>query len=162
MSVSNRVTLAKLEKMTAEQIQSISRDELVMLTEDLAQEADILKRRKGIINSEVSRRYIDAASTARRAENKDTGIVNIPDGEYIVKADLKKEVDWNQAELRKAVHTLQHEWNEDITEYVSIEIKVSENKFKSWPSKIRALFEPARTVKAGTQTFEFKPAKKAA
>ena len=38
--------------------------------------------------------------------------------------------------------------------YVEVNLKVSERKYGSWPTHIRSLFEPSRTVRAGKETFE--------
>ena len=42
---------------------------------------------------------------------------------------------------------------DDPREYVEVALKVSERKYTSWPLHIRKLFEPARTVRAGAQSF---------
>ena len=43
---------------------------------------------------------------------------------------------------------------EDPRDYVEVSLKVSERKYGSWPTHIRSLFEPSRTVRAGKETFE--------
>ena len=43
---------------------------------------------------------------------------------------------------------------EEPREYVEISLRVSERKYSSWPPYLRKAFEPARTVKAGRETFE--------
>ena len=42
---------------------------------------------------------------------------------------------------------------EDPREYVDVILKVSERRFAAWPRHIRQVFEPARTVQAGAQSF---------
>lgn len=162
MSSSNRTTLAQMDKMTAEEVQAIPQDQLVMLIEDLAEKAKVQASRKARLDAEVSRRYLDKATIQRRAENKLTGTVNIIDGEWKVKADLPKKVDWDQAKLREAVKVLETEWEEDPTEYVTIEYSVPEKNYTAWPKKIKKLFEPARTLGTGKPTFKIEPAREAA
>ena len=43
--------------------------------------------------------------------------------------------------------------DEDPREYVDVILKVSERRFAAWPRHIRQVFEPARTVQAGAQSF---------
>ena len=40
-------------------------------------------------------------------------------------------------------------WGEDPADYVTTEIRVPESRFTAWPPRIRAVFEPARTVATG-------------
>ena len=72
-----------------------------------------------------------------------------------------KRVDWSQPKLAEAVETIKG-WGEDPSEYVDTTIKVQERKFDAWPSAIRDLFEPARTVKTGKPKFDVALAKKEA
>ena len=69
-----------------------------------------------------------------------------------VVADLPKRIDWDQQELGQLVERLKAE-GEDPRDYIEISFKVSERKYTSWPSHIRRVFEPARTVRSGTQCF---------
>lgn len=62
-------------------------------------------------------------------------------------------MDWEQRALSELVERIKAE-GDDPGEYVEISLKVSERKFASWPFHIRSLFEPARTVRAGKETFE--------
>ena len=43
---------------------------------------------------------------------------------------------------------------EDPRDYVEVSLKVSERKYAAWPPHIRKVFEPARTVRNGKETFE--------
>ena len=81
-----------------------------------------------------------------------TGTVRVEVEGCEVKADLPKKVEWSQAELRKAVATLT-EWQEDPAEYVKTEMSVAEKQYEAWPKRLKALFEPARTVSAGSPKY---------
>ena len=83
---------------------------------------------------------------------KDFGTTRFADGEVKVVADLPKNVDWDQRELAQLVERIKAE-GEDPRDYVEISFKVSERKYTSWPKHIRKVFEPARTVRAGTECF---------
>ena len=42
---------------------------------------------------------------------------------------------------------------EDPGQYVEVSFKVSERAYTAWPERIRAAFEPARTVRTGRATY---------
>jgi hypothetical protein len=98
------------------------------------------------------RRYADRAAEARRAAGKDTGTIRLSDGEVEIVADLPKKVRWDQPKLAEAVATLRV-WGEDPSDYVATELRVPEARFNAWPPRIRAMFEPARTVAAGRPSY---------
>lgn len=106
-----------------------------------------------ILHGVFERRYADGLNS--------TGTTHRQDGEYDIKITVPKRVDWNQQRMAEAVSTVES-WGEDPAEYVDMKITVSERKFDAWPSAIRDLFEPARTVKAGKAKFEVSAAKKEA
>lgn len=83
------------------------------------------------------------------------------DGAFDIKITVPKRVDWNPEKLAAAVEQIKS-WGEDPAEYVDTKITVSERKYDAWPSAIRDLFEPARTVKTGKAQFVVSAAKKEA
>ena len=76
----------------------------------------------------------------------------IADGEVTVLAELPKRVDWDQHELGQLIERIKGE-GDDPREYVEVSLKVSERKYTAWPLHIHKLFEPARTVRTGAQSF---------
>lgn len=89
------------------------------------------------------------------------GTVHRQDGGYDIKVTVPKRVDWDQAKLSGAVETIKS-WGEDPAEYVDTKITVQERRYEAWPSAIRDLFEPARTVKTGKPQFAVALAKREA
>lgn len=154
MSSSNRVTLTQLDKMTAEEVQAIPQDQLVMLTEDLADKAETQKARDAKLKAEIARRYATKAADLRASSKKMTGTVNIIDGDYQIKANLPKKVEWDQPKLREAIEVIKS-WKENPDDYVTTELSVPEKNYEAWPPVIRKVFEGARTLKTQTQTFKF-------
>jgi hypothetical protein len=152
--MSNRVNLAQLEQMPIGEVSKLPVEQLAMLLEDVTE----LKRKAKLyddwLNSAFAIRYNDAAAEARRQAGKDTGKIKVIEDEYVVACDLPKKVEWDQAKLREAVQTIES-WGEDPREYVQVDIKVAETKYNAWPSSIRTLFEPARTVGHGRPTYKF-------
>lgn len=106
-----------------------------------------------ILHGVFTRRYAQGLNS--------TGTHHRQDGEFDIKITVPKRVEWDQAEIAKAVETIRG-WGEDPAEYVDTKITVSERKFDAWPSVVRDLFEPARTVKAGKPKFEIGAAKQEA
>lgn len=159
MSNSNHITLAQLDKMTAKMVQTIPQDQLVMLVEALAEKAETHKARDAMLRAEVARRYAPLAASLRKADGKDTGTVNVIDGEYQIKANLPKNVEWNQKEMAKGIAEITTWEGTVLSEYVDVKYSIPEARYDAWPTPIKKVFEAARTVKTGTQTFKFEPAK---
>lgn len=159
--MSNRVTLAQLRGMTAEQASSLPADHLALLLEEVAEAKAATKTVEDKLHSALVLRYGHRATEARRTEGKTTGRVRLLDGDFIVLADLPKRVEWDQAKLREAMDAIRS-WGEDPAEYISIRLDVSETKFGAWPAAIRSVFEPARTLGVGKPTFAIEPRKEAA
>jgi hypothetical protein len=105
------------------------------------------------LNGALSQKYAERAKAARADAGKDFGVVRLTDDGVTVVADTDKKVEWNQNELSDLVERIKAD-GEDPREYVEISLRVSERKYSSWPPYIRKAFEPARTVKAGRETFE--------
>ena len=116
----------------------------------LHDEADGLAERANqalaILHSAYVRRYA--------AGLNDTGTHHRSDGAFDIKMTVPKNVSWDQARLADAIATIRDEWEGDPAEYVDTKLSVSETKFNAWPSAVRDLFAPARTVKPGKVKFE--------
>jgi hypothetical protein len=156
VTLPNRTTLAQLREMTASQVAVLPTAELAALLDDAAELKADAKRVSDLLHDALHARFGAAAATARRAEGKDTGRVRLEEDGFEVVADLAKRVEWNQARLAEAVSTLR-DWGEDPADYVATELRVPEARFTAWPRRIRALFEPARTVATGRPTYTLAP-----
>ena len=151
--MSNRVTLAQLREMTAEQVCILPVDQIAALLEDVAELKADAKRLDDLLHQGLLARYADRAAELRRAQGKDTGTASLPDGDFVVKADLPKKVEWDQAKLREAEATVRS-WGEDPAQYLTAVLSVPESRFTAWPESIRKVFAPARTVGTGRPTFK--------
>ena len=69
-----------------------------------------------------------------------------------IAVDLPKRVDWDQTRLAALSEQIRA-GGEDPSQYVEISFKVSERAYTAWPERIRAAFEPARTVRTGRATY---------
>jgi hypothetical protein len=159
--VTNRCTLAQLREMTAEQVAILPVDQIAALLEDVADQKASLKHCDDLLNGALNYRYAEQAALMREAAGKNTGTVSVADGDFVIRADLPKKVEWDQAKLAEAVEAIRS-WNEKPEDYVAIEVKVAESRYTAWPPAIQKLFEPARTVAAGRPTFKVERAKRRA
>lgn len=64
-----------------------------------------------------------------------------------------KRVDWNQLRLAALVEQIRAS-GEEPGEYIEVSFNVSERAYAAWPEPIRSVFEPARTVRTGRQSFK--------
>jgi hypothetical protein len=150
--VSNRTTLAQLREMGAKKAASLPTDHLAMLLEDVAAQKADTKALDDILTEACTIKFGPLADALRKQDGKDSGRVTIEDSGFLIRADLPKRVEWDQAKLEEAVETVRS-WGEAPADFVTIKLTVPENKYKAWPGSIRKVFEPARTVGAGKATF---------
>lgn len=160
--MSNRIRLAGPAALTNAELEAVPLDQIAMLLEDLDAENKVLKIYADRLNTELNRRFGTEAQQVRKAEGKDTGTVTLLVGGVKVKADLPKKVIWDQRKLAKAFETIKSWEGENPADYVSVEIAVSEAKYNAWPTSIRKVFEPARTVSTGKPTFKLELVQEAA
>jgi hypothetical protein len=152
----NRTTLAQLREMDVQEAATLPIDHLSMLLEEVAELRTDAKRLSDLLHDALHARYGEAAAAARRAEGKNTGRVRLEDDGFEIVADLPKRVEWDQAKLMEAIATIRG-WGEDPADYVTIEVRVPESRFTAWPPRIRAVFEPARTVGTGRPSYTLEP-----
>lgn len=133
-------------------------DALAAITETADEHAKRVAAVKREVTRVVERRF-EAPIAARYAEQeKDTGTVRILVDGFEVVADRAKKVDWDQAKLAGAVKAIR-DTGDNPAEYVDISYTVTERKYGAWPGHIRAVFEPARTVRPGPTTIKLQPAR---
>jgi hypothetical protein len=155
MSIPNRTTLAQLREMSRSEATALPLDHLALLLGDAAELRADAKHVSDLLHDALHARFGAAAAAARRAEGKDTGRVRLVEAGVEIVADLPKRVEWDQAQLADAVGVLR-DWGEDPDDYLATELRVAEARFTAWPPRIRALFEPARTVATGRPSYTLK------
>ncbi len=149
---SNRPQLADIRKMPVGEIARLPAEHLALLQDEAEKALNAAKRIKDWLEGAIALRYGEEAARLRAAQGKDTGTVRFDDGPVTVVADLPKRVEWDQNRLAELVERIRAS-GEKVTDYVSIEIKVSEHAFTAWPEAIRQAFASARTVRTGKPTF---------
>ena len=148
----NRPTLDALRQMAVSDIIALPAEHLALLQTDAREALDAAKRMQDWIEAAIALRYEQRAVGARAAAGKDTGTVRFQDGTIEVVVDLAKRVDWDQPRLAALSEQIRA-GGEDPGQYVEVSFKVSERAYTAWPERIRAAFEPARTVRTGKPTY---------
>lgn len=143
----------RLVNIPGSELASLPAAELARLQHDTGEALRRAKLAAAWLDGVLALRYAHRAHQARAAMAKDTGTVRIDDNGVTIIADLPKKIEWNQQELSDLVSRIRA-GGEDPRDYVDITFKVSERKYASWPRSIQKLFEPARTVCTGKETFQ--------
>ncbi len=151
--LSNHLTLADLRGRDAAEVAAIPPDQLAHLQAEARSTLDMARQALDWIEGVIALRYEQRAIAARGAAGKDVGTVRFEDGPVTVIADLPKRTDWDQARLAQLVESIRAS-GEDPGEYIAVSFKVAERAYAAWPERIRMVFEPARTVRTGRQTFK--------
>ena len=152
MTIPHHITLEALARLPIAEIVALPSEELARLQKDADEALRKAKAMVAWLDSALLMKYAERAKAARLDAGKDFGATRFADGEVTIVAELPKRVDWDQHELGQLVERIKGE-GDDPREYVEVSLKVSERKYTSWPLHIRKLFEPARTVRAGAQSF---------
>jgi len=148
----NDTSWDRLVQIPAGEIASLPSSELYRLQRETDEALRKAKLAAAWLDGALSIRYRDRAAAARGAEGKDFGVARFDDGDVTVVVELPKKVEWKQDLLADLVDRIAAD-GEDPREYVDVILKVSERRFAAWPRHIRQVFEPARTVQAGAQSF---------
>jgi hypothetical protein len=149
----NRPSLEAVRAMPVAEVVALPPAHLALLQADAREAVEAAKRLHDWIEAAIALRHEQRATAARGAAGKDTGTVRFQDGDVEVIADLPKKVEWDQARLATLVEQIRA-GGENPGEYVETSFKVAERAYGAWPERIRAAFEPARTVRTGRQTFK--------
>jgi hypothetical protein len=148
----NHPTIDDMRLLPIGQVIDLPAEHLALLQEEARSRLDIAKRALDWIEGAIAMRYEQRAIGARAAAGKDTGTVRFQDGAVEIAVDLPKKVEWDQARLATLSEQIRA-GGEDPGQYVEVSFKVSERAYTAWPERIRAAFEPARTVRTGRATY---------
>ena len=153
MTILNPITLDALVRLPLSEIVALPAAELARLQKEAEDALRKAKLTVAWLDGALTQKYAERAKAARADAGKDFGVVRLTDGELTSVADLGKEVEWDESQLSALMERIAAD-GEDPRDYIDVSLRVSERKYSSWPPYIRRSFEPARTVKAGRETFE--------
>ncbi|KQY13203.1 hypothetical protein [Rhizobium sp. Root482] len=153
MRDSNRISLDDLGLMPIGDIAALAAEQLALLQEEAGERLRAAEAVSEWLNGAIALKYTDRAAMARLEAAKDTGTVRLADEDGVVVAvTTPKRVDWDQHILAALVEKIRAA-GEDPAEYVRTKFDITERAYAAWPSHIRKIFEPARTVRTGKMTF---------
>lgn len=153
MTIPNIITLEALQRLPASELAALPAGELARLQKEADDNLRKAKLTVAWLDGALTQKYGTRSSAARADAGKDFGVARFQDGNVTVVSELPKKVDWDQHELADLVERIKAE-GEDPRDYVEVSLKVSERKYDAWPPHIRKVFEPARTVRTGKETFQ--------
>ena len=106
------------------------------------------------VDEQITATITPIATNHRTALNKETGTIDFTLDGVRIKHDVPKRVEWDQAQLA-GIRERIIAGNADPGEYMATVYKVKETNYKAWPSFIKDIFTPARTVKYGAPRVTF-------
>lgn len=142
----------QLEDLTKEQIKGLPKPALQELSVLLDQMADAVALAKSQLTSALEDLYGTHIKETLLELGKDTGTIHLSDDSLLIKAEIGKRVDWDQAQLAAIAQRLAAA-GEDPAEFIEVKYSVSERKYGAWPQALRSQFESARTLKPSKPKF---------
>ena len=153
MTILNHITLDALVRLPMSEIVALPAVELARLQKEAEDALRKAKLTVAWLDGALNQKYAERAKAARADAGKDFGVVRLTDGGVTVVADIDKRVEWDESQLSALMERIAAD-GETPRDYVEVSLRVSERKYASWPPHIRKAFEPARTVKAGKESFQ--------
>ena len=153
MTILNHLTLDALVRLPMSEIVALPAVELARLQKEAEDALRKAKLTVAWLDGALNQKYAERAKAARADAGKDFGVVRLTDGGVTVVADIDKRVEWDESQLSALMERIAAD-GENPRDYVEVSLRVSERKYASWPLYIRKAFEPARTVKAGKESFQ--------
>jgi len=131
---------------------ALTPNKLMSLINDANARLEKAKHSKAWLDGALKLKYEDRAQDLRQLKGKDTGTISFDDSGVKVKANLPKQVSWDQSKLKTLVQRMRKD-GDNPEDYVEVIYRVGERNYTAWPAPIRKCFEDARTLSTGKQTF---------
>jgi hypothetical protein len=117
-------------------------------------EMDAIGEKLKTANAEMTQYVAAQTAQLRKMQAKEFGTVNCVVDGIAVKGTVDKTVSWDNEKLFDIYGQILAS-ADDPFKYMKAKFSVSEKDYKVFAPEIRAVFEPARTVKPGVEKFEF-------
>ena len=153
MTILNHITLDALVRLPMSEIVALPTVELGRLQKEAEDALRKAKLTVAWLDGALNQKYAERAKAARADAGKDFGVVRLTDDGVTVVADIDKRVEWDESQLSALMERIAAD-GENPRDYVEVSLRVSERKYAAWPPHIRRVFEPARTVRSGKESFE--------
>ena len=152
----HNIGIDALDRLTSAEMRELPTRVLHLLQTELGEVDATQKARKAVLWAALNERFAENAAAKRKAKRADTGVVHIFVDGFDIEAEAKKKVEWDQTLIRDALGRMT---KEDREFYAQTKIAVPEKLYAGAPPLIKALLEPARTVKPEKETFKIEPVK---
>jgi hypothetical protein len=119
---------------------------LADLQEQMTEQQNLLDRAGERMVELIARKYGERLALERDRALADTGTFRIEDGQYEIKQEIRKKVEWDQtflAALREKIIAA----GDDPSQYIKVTYGVGERDYQGWGDNIKNTFLPGRTVK---------------
>jgi hypothetical protein len=125
---------------------------LADLQEQMIQQQNLLDRAGERMVALIERKYGERLKTAQ--STADTGTFCIEEGNYEIKMEIKKKVEWDQDFLGKLRAKI-YDAGDKPDDYISMKTtySVSERAYQGWNDAIKNTFLPGRTLKPSKPTY---------
>ena len=153
MTILNHLTLDALVRLPMSEIVALPAVELGRLQKEAEDALRKAKLTVAWLDGALNQKYAERAKAARADAGKDFGVVRLTDDGVTVVADIDKRVEWDESQLSALMERIAAD-GENPRDYVEVSLRVSERKYASWPPHIRKVFEAARTVRTGKESFQ--------
>jgi hypothetical protein len=114
---------------------------------------DELKRVEKLIEADIMSQARDVVAAQLADAPYGAGTVTLPVEGFKAKVVVSKKVTYDQEGLAAIRQQLTNN-GEDADEYIGVKYDVSEAAYKGWPSSLKAMFEPYRTVEPSKPTIK--------
>jgi len=146
----NRPTPESFDNLTSAELRDLPVAMLGDLQRQFAADQALLDKRKAMLWDALNERFAPEAQSRRHARAQDTGTIHILVDGCDVECKTSKNVKWDNAKLLAALEQLTED---EQKAYLSFSLSVAEEKFQHAPPRIKALLEPARTMKPSKEIF---------
>ena len=153
MTILNHITLDALVRLPMSEIVALPAVELGRLQKEAEDALRKAKLTVAWLDGALNQKYAERAKAARADAGKDFGVVRLTDDGVTVVADIDKRVEWDESQLSALMERIAAD-GENPRDYLEVSLRVSERKYAAWPPHICKVFEPARTVRTGKESFE--------
>lgn len=153
----NHVSAEDLLTMAPADLDALPVDQLLLIQQEIIEEATKIKNIKTIYDSILNKRFTAAIAGSYNAKGENYGKTNFAYGDgYIIEVETPKNIKWDADEMKVGEKVIREDWDEDPDEYITIKRSIPEATYNVWPTAIQKVFSPARTVTAGKRKISIK------
>ncbi len=120
-------------------------NKLLLSIKEADEAIENFKRAKAIHENELQNLLSEDVTKQLADKDYGCGTANIQTDKFKIKCVISKKVEYDQKQLGDIFDRIQKS-GENPLEYMKVKYDVAETAYKNWPSNIKSVFEPARSV----------------